>query len=249
MPTNYLKLLKIEWRTIFLITGGAVALSLILSLIQPFQYSAKTRLLVIPAAGGMDAYSILKSAEKIGENISQIIYTTSFFDKVISEEKNIQNIWSTDETKKRKQWQRMIKTEVIYGTGMVDITVYHKDKNQAALIASTIADVLSKEGRNYFGMPGLQITMVSSPILSRYPVKPNLLLNIFMGLLLGLLAGIAFVILTLHPSLQESPPKRPLQASVPRGHFRPERREETQLKETREKEEREILTMYNHYRK
>jgi capsular polysaccharide biosynthesis protein len=249
MPVNYLKLLKIEWRTIFLITGGAIALSLILSLIQPFQYGAKTRLLVIPAAGGMDAYSVLKSAEKIGENISQIIYTTSFFDKVISEEKKIQNIWSADETKKRKQWQKMIKTEVIYGTGMVDVTVYHKDKDQAALIASTIANVLAKEGKNYFGMPGLQITMVSSPLLSRYPVKPNLFLNIFMGLLLGLLAGIAFVILTFHPSLQESPPKKPLQASEPKAHFRPEEKEARQFKETREKEEREILTMYNHYKK
>jgi len=249
MSINYLKLIKIEWRTIFLITGGAVALSLILSLIQPFQYSAKTRLLVIPAGGGMDAYSVLKSSEKIGENIAQIIYTTSFFDKVISTGKNIQNIWSADENKKRKQWQKMIKAEVIYGTGMIDITVYHKDKNQAALIASTIADVLSKEGRNYFGMPGLQITMVSSPLLSRYPVKPNLLLNIFMGLLLGLLAGIAFVILTFHPSLREPSSRKPLQVSEPKMYFRPEERETRQFKETKEKEEREILTMYNHYKK
>lgn len=248
MP-SYVKIIKTEWRTVFLIAGGAVALSLIFSLIQPFQYSAKVRMLVIPASAGMDAYSALKSAEKIGENISQIIYTTSFFDKVIQEEKNIQNIWSQDETKKRKQWQKMIKTEVIYGTGMVDITTYHKDREQAALIASTIAQVLSKEGRNYFGIPGLQITMVSSPLLSHYPVKPNLLLNIFISLLLGLLAGIAFVILTFHPAIQESVRRKPLQVSEPKTHFRPERKEEAELKEIREKEERKILTMYNHYKK
>lgn len=249
MTISYLKLLKTEWRTIFLITGGAVALSLILSLVQPFQYSAKTRLLVIPATGGMDAYSALKSAEAIGENISQIIYTTSFFDKVILEEKNIQNIWSPDENKKRKQWQKMIKTEVIYGTGMVDITVYHKDKEQAALIASTIANVLAKEGRNYFGMPGLQITMVSSPLLSRYPVKPNLLLNIFMGLLLGLLGGIAFTIITYHPAMQAPTSRKPLYPGETKTYFRPEEKEARRFREAEEKKEREILTMYNHYKK
>ena len=249
MPISYLKLIKHEWRTVFVITGAALALSLILSLVQPFQYSAKTRILVIPPSAGMDTYSALKSAEAIGQNISQIIYTTSFFDKVIQEGKDIQNIWSSAESKKRKQWQNMIKTEVIYGTGFVDITVYHKDKNQASLIASTVADVLSKEGRNYFGMPGLQITMVSSPLLSNYPVKPNLLLNIFMGLFLGLIAGIAFTILTYHPSMRESSALKPVHLGEEKSHFRPEEKEERQFRDAKEKEEREILTMYNHYKR
>jgi capsular polysaccharide biosynthesis protein len=200
--TNYLKLLKTEWRTIFLITSGAVALSLILSLIQPFLYSSQVRLLVIPWGGGMDAYSAIKSAEKIGENISQIVYTTSFFDKVLQARKDIEYIWSQDEIKRRKQWKKMIKTEVIYGTGMVDITVYHEKKEQANAIAAAIADVLMREGKEYFGMPGLEIKMVSTPLASRYPVKPNLILNVLMGLILGLLAGIAFVILTYHPTMR-----------------------------------------------
>jgi capsular polysaccharide biosynthesis protein len=244
MPTSYLNIIKRQWRTIFLITGGAVALALILSLVQPFQYSAKTRILVIPASSGLDAYSALKSAEAIGENIAQVVYTTSFFDKVIQDDKDIQNVWSADETKKRKQWQEMIKTEVLYGTGMVDITVYHKDKNQAALLASTIADVLSKEGRNYFGMSGLQIIMVSSPLLSKYPVKPNLLLNIFMGLLLGLIGGITFAILTRHPAMREEAPPRPIRVADPQTHFRPEEKEERKIDE-----ERKIISMHNHYDK
>lgn len=186
----------------FLITSGAVVLSLVLSLVQPFLYSSQVRLLVIPWGGGMDAYSALKSAEKIGENISQIIYTTSFFDKVLKARSDIQYIWSEDEIKRRKQWKKMIKTEVIYGTGMIDITVYHKDKGQATAIAGAIADVLMTEGKNYFGMPGLEIKMVSTPLASRYPVKPNLILNVLMGLILGLLAGIAFTILTYHPTLR-----------------------------------------------
>lgn len=244
MPTSYLNIIKRQWRTIFLITGGAVALALILSLVQPFQHSAKTRILVIPSSSGLDAYSALKSAEAIGENIAQVVYTTSFFDKVIQDNQDIQNIWSADETKKRKQWQEMIKTEVLYGTGMVDITVYHKDKNQAALLASTIADVLSKEGRNYFGMPGLQIIMVSSPLLSKYPVKPNLLLNIFMGLLLGLLGSITFAILTRHPAMREEAPPRPIRVAEPGTHFRPEEKEERKIDE-----ERKIISIHNHYDK
>jgi capsular polysaccharide biosynthesis protein len=245
MTTSYLQILKRQWRIIFLIASGAVALALIFSLVQPFQYSAKTRILVIPASSGLDAYSALNSAEAIGNNISQILYTTSFFDKVLQDNPNIKNVWSTDETKKRNQWQDMIKTNVLYGTGLVDITVYHKDKDQAALIASTIADVLSKEGRNYFGMPSLQIIMVSSPLISKYPVKPNLLLNIFMGLLLGLLGGITFTILTYHPAMREEerPPKQ-IAVGEPLGHFRPEEKEEKRVDE-----ERKIISMHNHYNK
>ena len=197
---------------------------------------------MIPASSGLDAYSALKSAEAIGDNISQIIYTTSFFDKVMQDNPNIKNIWSTDETKKRNQWQDMIKTNVLYGTGLVDITVYHKDKDQAALIASTIADVLSKEGRNYFGMNNLQIIMVSSPLLSKYPVKPNLLLNTFMGLLLGLLGGITFTILTYHPAMQEERPAKKILAVEPPDHFRPEEKIERNVDE-----ERKIISMHNHY--
>ncbi|MBU1146595.1 hypothetical protein KKD80_03560 [Patescibacteria group bacterium] len=244
MSTSYVKILKHEWRTIFFITGGALVLSLILSLIQPFQYSAKTRILVIPSGSGLDAYSALKSAEAIGENISQVIYTTSFFDKVTQNNSEIQNIWSSDENKKRKQWEKTIQAEVLYGTGMVDITVYHKDKSQATILASTIADVLSREGRNYFGIPGLQIIMVSSPLLSKYPVKPNILLNVFMGLLLGLLAGITFSILTSHPAMKEEYSPRPIKIAEPKMHFRPEEKEEKEIAE-----EREIISMHNHYDK
>ncbi|MFA5413782.1 MAG: Wzz/FepE/Etk N-terminal domain-containing protein [Patescibacteria group bacterium] len=244
MAMSYVKILKHDWRTIFFITGGALALSLIFSLVQPFQYSAKTRILVIPSGSGLDAYSALKSAEAIGENIAQVIYTTSFFDKVVQNNSSIKNIWSTDENKKRKQWEKMIRAEVIYGTGMVDITVYHKDKEQASMLAFTIADVLSKEGRNYFGMPGLQITMVSSPLLSKYPVKPNILLNVFMGLLLGLLGGVTFTILTHHPAMKEEPIAKPIKITEPKMHFRPEEKEERKIDE-----EREIISMHNHYDK
>lgn len=216
---SYLKILKQNWRTVFLITTGAVALSLVLSLIQPFLYSSQVRLLVIPWGGGMDAFSALKSAEKIGENIAQIAYTTSFFDKVIKSRTDIKYIWSEDEIKRRKQWQKMIKTEVIYGTGMVDITVYHEDKEQATAIASAIADVLMREGKEYFGMPGLEIKMVSTPLASRYPVKPNLVLNVLMGLILGLFAGIALTILTYHPTMR--PPSSPYRSFPPadRAHY------------------------------
>ena len=202
MPVDYLKILKERKRLVIIITCSALILSLILSIIQPFQYSAKTRLLVIPATGGMDTYSALKSAEKIGENLSQIIHTTSFFDKVTRENGDLSNNWSQNEKKRRKQWEKTVETEVIYGTGMVDVTAYHKDKNQAVLLAKSISDVLSREGRNYFGMTGLQIIMVSSPLPSSFPVRPNLLLNGLIGLILGLLAGIAYTILTYHPAME-----------------------------------------------
>ncbi len=162
-----------------------------LSLLFPLRYSSTMRLLIIQKQlSEADPYTAMKASERISDNLGQIIYTTSFFGKVMDDKYNIdKSIFSTDEIKRRRQWSDMIATSVIRGTGMLQVTVYHKDPAQAKLISQAVANVLISEGWTYVGGGDLQIKLVDEPLLSRWPVKPNIPINAFMGLVLGVLAG------------------------------------------------------------
>jgi len=167
-----------------------------LSFLFPLRYSSTMRLLIIQKQlSQADPYTAIKASESIADNLGQIIYTTSFFDKVMAAKFNIdQTIFSSDEIKKRKQWREMIGTQVVRGSGMLVVSVYHVDKAQAEQIARAIAFVLTTDGWQYVGGGDLQVKLVDQPLDSRFPVKPNIPANAFMGFVLGLIAGSGYVL-------------------------------------------------------
>lgn len=191
---NYFKILQKRWKTALIILISTVILSLLLSLLQPIQYSSTIRLLVIQRSSyNQDPYTAIKASESIGDNLSQVIYTSTFFDKVMDSGFNIDSaIFPKEENKKRKEWGKMVDAQVSRGTGMLRITVYHKNSEQATQIANAIAYVLTIEGWEYIG-GDLRIKLVDAPLQSRFPVKPDFLLNGTMGLVFGLLLGILYV--------------------------------------------------------
>ncbi len=193
---NYIISLRAHAKSVAIITMATVILSLLLSLLRPIEYGSTIRLLVIQrSALTLDPYTALQSAERIGDNLSQVVYTSTFLDRVIHSGFDIdQSVFKFDERKRRKQWGKMVHTEVARGTGMLTVTVYHKDKNQATQIANGIAYVLSVEGWQYTG-GDLQIKLVDAPLESRFPLKPNFLLNGSMGFVFGILLGFGYVFL------------------------------------------------------
>jgi len=197
MDKLYLNNLKKYWKTVVLIVVIAVVLGFVFSIVQPLKYSATIELLIIQKQEQIsDAYTAAKSVEKLSTNLAQVVYTNSFFDKVMSSGFAIEDKFSKDEIKKRKEWQKMISTEVAWETGMLKVVVYDTDKNQASQIAEAIAYVLATKGDEYHGAgKNVIIKTVDSVLLSRYPVKPNIPVNLLIALALGLLAGNGFVIL------------------------------------------------------
>jgi len=194
--TTFFKILQHKWSAVFIIAITTVILSLLLSFLEPIQYSSTVRLLTIQRSSlNLDPYTAIKSSERIGDNLSQIIYTSTFFDKVLSAGFDVnKSIFPKDERKKRKMWSKMVDAQVSRGTGMLTISVYHKDRDQATQIANAIAYVLTIEGWEYIG-GDLQIKLVDAPLQSRFPVKPDFLLNGAMGLIFGAIIGVGFVYL------------------------------------------------------
>jgi len=199
---NYFKVLRLRKGKILFITLAVFVLSIGLSLIQPLKYSCSTRFLVIQkSAADLDVYSAIRSAERISGNLGQVIHTTSFFQKVLATPYNIdKNIFSNDEIKKRKQWNKMIKTRVYRETGMLEVIVYHQNPEEAVQFSKAVAYVLTTQSSEYFGSSDIEIKVVDNPLLSRYPVKPNILINAFMGLVIGFLLAVIYILVSYESS-------------------------------------------------
>jgi len=165
------------------------------SFVRPLEYRSTIRLLVIPQSSlGLDPYLAIRSSEQISQNLASIVYTNSFFEKVLAVDVSIdRGYWNTQETKKRREWQRMVETQVARGGGLLTVTVFHREASQAARIVAAMGSVLQKEGWTYVGGGNLQIQVVDTPLTSRFPVRPNIILNALGGLILGLVAGAAWI--------------------------------------------------------
>ena len=196
MTLDITQILERHWKTIAVSAGVTMLLAAALSFVRPLEYSSTMRLLIIQKASqSLDPYTAIRSAESIADNLSQIIYTSVFFDKVTSAGFQIdKSYFDASETKRRKQWSDMVSTQVTHQTGFLQISVFHKNKEQASEIARAIAYVLTTEGNQYIGGHDLAIQLVDTPLQSRFPVRPNVPLNAFLGAVIGVVLSALYLV-------------------------------------------------------
>lgn len=196
MTLDITQLLERHWKTVAVSAVVMMVLAAALSFVRPLEYSSTMRLLIIQRASqSLDPYTAIRSAESIADNLSQIIYTSVFFDKVTSAGFRIdKSYFNANETRRRRQWSNMVSTQVTHETGFLQISVYHKSKDQASEIARAIAYVLTTEGNQYIGGHDLAIQLVDTPLQSRFPVRPNVPLNAFLGAVIGVVLSSLYLV-------------------------------------------------------
>lgn len=191
---KYTTILMRGWSTIVLFAILGLVLAVVLSFLRPLEYSSTIRLLIIQNVGVVDAYTAARSSERIADDLSTITYTTSFYNKVMDAGFGIdESYFPEDDYKQRKKWNKTISTTVARGTGLLTIKAFHRDIEQAELIAHAIAFVLTNEGWTYTSGGNITVRLVDEPLNSRWPARPNLPANGFSGLVLGGLLGLAYV--------------------------------------------------------
>ncbi len=197
MALDPTQLLERHWKTIAVSALITMILAGALSFLRPLEYSSTMRLLIIQKAGvNLDPYTAIRSAERIADNLSQVIYTSVFFDKVMATGFGIdKDYFKTVENKRRDQWTQMVTTQVTHETGFLEITVYHTNKEQASELARAIAYVLTTEGNSYIGGHDLEIQLVDTPLQSRFPVRPNVPLNAFLGAVIGTILSSLYIVI------------------------------------------------------
>lgn len=159
------------------------------SLFFPWQYSAQSEVLIISRDSlNTDPYTQIKLSERIGENLTQIIKTSDFYNKVM--EAPLANFNKTDwqalnERQQRKKWQKDARGEMVYGTSMMKISAYGSTKEDASALAGAVTQVLVTRGWEYIGND-VTIKIVSAPLASQFPSRPNFALNAIIGFATGI---------------------------------------------------------------
>ncbi|MEW6407988.1 MAG: Wzz/FepE/Etk N-terminal domain-containing protein [Patescibacteria group bacterium] len=195
---QYILALKKHWLIIFIVVVFTTVFSFGASLIQTPKYKASVKVLIIQKqANRMDAYTASRSAQAIGEVLSKVVYTSSFFDQVMQTGFKIEKEqFSKDIEKREKEWKEMISASVIDEAGTVQINVFHFNQKQAEQIAYAITYVMVTNGSQYHGGgEQIEIKMIDAPIVSKKPVKPDILQNTIAGFILGFLVSASVIIL------------------------------------------------------
>ena len=153
--------------------------------------------MIIPQSRyGVDPYTVVKSAERVGENIVAIMKTDDFYQKVIIQSGltlDTSRFADVSERVKRKRWQRAVRASVVYGTGIVNISAYHAKPDEAKALAAATAETLAAKGWEYVG-GDVTIKVVNPPLVTRWPARPNLAVNALAGFVAGVIGAVVFLI-------------------------------------------------------
>ncbi|MFZ2189864.1 MAG: Wzz/FepE/Etk N-terminal domain-containing protein [Candidatus Magasanikiibacteriota bacterium] len=190
-------ILKNSWKLIIFVGIIFAVLTLFASLLFPLEYRADAQVMIISKSRyGVDPYTVAKSGERIASNLSEVIGTQDFFDKVMSQSgygldnSKFQNV---SEKTKRKRWEKTAKTSVVYGTSMLNISAFHEDPEQAKQYAGAVAGALVSQSSDYVG-GDVYFKVVNYPIVTSLPVRPNIAVNMLVSLVFGwILSALALI--------------------------------------------------------
>lgn len=167
-----------------------VILAVGMSFVIPIQYRADGQVYIISHSRfGVDPYTVAKSAERIGENLAQVMKTNDFYEKVQQNSKfSLEKSYfeNVPERTKRKRWEQTVDASVNYGTGILNVSAYHKNPEQAKAYAAALMDTLINRGTEYVG-DDVSLKILNEPITSRLPVRPNFAVNALVGFAFGFL--------------------------------------------------------------
>lgn len=177
---------------IFLVIGAAFTFS------QSLKYRSKSRLLIVQNISA-DPYTVSKSNQYLSGLFSEIIYSGSFFDLMTSNSQfNVdKNYFSGNYKKQMETWKKTVEAKSVGDSGIMEISVYHKDPAQAKQISLAINNTLMTQSFNYQGESQSQaeFNVIDQPIVSDYPVKPNVVANLLSALVFGFIFSLLYIYL------------------------------------------------------
>jgi capsular polysaccharide biosynthesis protein len=186
-----------QFRTVLVVASAAAAFAVIFSLFQPLAYRATMRVLIVQATSPtLDAYTAAKSAEKVGKNLAQVIESASFREAVLQQDAAIDGeTFSGDERRRRRRWQRNVEASIAPESGVMTFSVYHVIPAQAEAIVAAMGAVMIRDIHSYTGSQDLDVKIIDPPVVSRFPVRPNIFMSGLIGFFIGGLLGAARVYL------------------------------------------------------
>ncbi|MEK7557601.1 MAG: Wzz/FepE/Etk N-terminal domain-containing protein [Patescibacteria group bacterium] len=195
---EFINILKNRKQTVLAIVLLTLLLVMVFTLIQPFKYGATLKVLVIQNfSANIDPYTASKSNEYLSNVLARVIYSNSFYNNILASGFNVdKNYFLGDVEKQMKKWAKTINAKVINDSGIINVNVYHSSRIQAKQIAKSISYILQTKHTLYHGGGNnVKVQIIDEPIVSRFPVKPNIILNLTLGLIIGLFLSFSYIYL------------------------------------------------------
>ncbi len=192
---NAIKLITKHWVGALLIVLFSAFAALMLSMQQTPQYLSTFRMLILQKNDGdIDAYTLARASEKLGNNLATVIGTSAFLDRVVSTGLVSSTDFSSVESQRREQWFTYVSADLVPETSILEINVRYPDRAKAEKMLVAIESVLLTESAGFLGMPQDQIFMqvVDAPLTSLNPVAPVVPLDTLAGALLGVIISFGY---------------------------------------------------------
>jgi capsular polysaccharide biosynthesis protein len=189
---------QMKKQTIAVITIIVLVLGSVYTFTKPFKYGARSQVLVIQdGASGVDPFAVSRSVEYLSSLLSKVVYSNSFFNMTMNSGFDIEkDYFQGDSIKQMKTWQKTVSAKSLENSGMINITVYHSSPYQAKQIALAVNQVLMTQNSNYQGLgSSVRVIVTDEPVVSRYPIYPNIPLNLGLSLIFGLALGFLYAYL------------------------------------------------------
>ncbi|MBU0636913.1 MAG: hypothetical protein ABH818_02025 [Patescibacteria group bacterium] len=203
-----MNLLKNKKQTILIIVPLVLFIVIVFTLVQPLKYGASLKALVIQNfSANTDPYTASKSNEYLSNILSKVIHSNSFYSNVLISGFDIdKNYFSGDVIKQMKKWNKTVNTKVINDSSIIVVSAYHPDRSQAEQIAKSVSYVLqTKHALYHGGGDNVKIKIIDESIVSRFPVKPNIILNLIVGLVAGLFLAFGYIHLFSEEQINNTP--------------------------------------------
>jgi capsular polysaccharide biosynthesis protein len=186
-----------SWPTVVFCASIGLLLAVGLSFLRPLEYSSTTRILITLKTTSVDAYEATRSVESIADQLANLLSTSEIYKQVFASGYSIDASYfpQNNQTKFLKAWERAVDASVQRGSGLLTITAYHPTPAQAQELANAVAFVFVTKGWDLSSGTGVTLKVVDEAVNSRYPVRPNFLLNGMSGLILGFLVGAGYLLI------------------------------------------------------
>lgn len=175
------------------LAGGVIAMGG--SFLMRLEYRTSSSFIVIQDQRFADPFTQAKSAEYLAGILTKIVDTDSFRKVVFEQSPSVAAYFPKDENSLRKSWQRAIEVRSVSDTGIVTIASYHEQASASDALVFAIGRALTSDAATYLGGASqVKLVQIDGPITSRFPVRPNLALNILAGAVVGALLSGSYVV-------------------------------------------------------
>ena len=188
-------IIRKNYKILFYSVLAFLAVSLIVTFVQPLKYRAQAKVLVVQQfEKTADPYNASKMNEYLSGLLAKVVSSESFFSQTIKTSSNIDtNYFSGERKQQLKLWSKTVQAKSMYDSGIITITVYHPDKTQAEALANAVIYTLKTTNSFYHNIQNVDVRVIDSPSLSTLPAKPNIILNVLLGIIFGLIFGILYI--------------------------------------------------------